>query len=167
MQIASWAASLIAVAMLAACQPAGDSSETGAPAAVAEDEALFALAGGAVVVPVAIETDRVDMAAGHRVTEIHRWPDGTALVLDAWDSRPEGLSRCQGGREVWARLLSAPARAERWSALVESCLRDVEPGDPPVSLSADGRTVTVTRLPGTDLPERESLTLDEAGQPEL
>lgn len=107
------------------------------------------------------------MAAGHRVTPIHQWPNGAALILDAWDSRPAGLSRCQAGREVWVRLLSATARAELWSALVESCLRDVEPGDPPVSLSADRRTVTVTRLPGSDLPERESLRLNEAGAPEL
>lgn len=136
-----WAsAGLGAVALLTAC------AATGAGRSGAGSRAI-AITGpaGKVQVKVSADPALIDPAGEHKVKLLGTHGRLT-LVLDSYSSRPQSMSRCQAGSERWVRLVDLSARAERYAKLVESCLRDVVPGDPPASWAPDGRGVTVNLL---------------------
>lgn len=96
-------------------------------------------------VSVAIVAAEIDSASDHVVTPLGA--RGAMLLLsDSYASRRQGMSRCQAGHETWVRLIDTHARAERWSRRVESCLHDIEPGDPIGGWTGAGRDFTINMV---------------------
>lgn len=102
-------------------------------------------AGRIVAVNVALVPSEIDAANDHIVT-----PLGTRgpflLLADSYASRPQAMSRCQAGHETWLRLIDTRTRSERWSKRVESCLHDIQPGDPIAEWVGAGDSFTVNLL---------------------
>ncbi len=116
-------------------------SASSACAATARADLALPVDGRTLRVPVTLDAAAVN-ARDHevRVLGVRR---GFALVVDGYASRGQGLNRCQAGHERWVRLIDVARRRELWSKLAESCLKDVEPGDPIAAWSADGRSAAV------------------------
>lgn len=98
-----------------------------------------------VAIPVAIDAAAIDAAQGNSVEVVARRGD-RVLVIDGWASKPQGMSRCQAGRERWLRLIDLAGRRELFSKLVESCLHDVEPGNPVATWPDGSDTIRVDLL---------------------
>lgn len=158
MPIPSWAdrtlalLAPLALAALAGCAAPATSGSALAPTALSfrnQGPSIRVVEGPRVVdVPIRIDQATIDADGDHEMRLIHRAP-GFVVVLDDHASRPQPLSRCQAGREVYVRVLALAPAQERFSRLVESCLFDVVPGDPPVTWRANG-TLTVDILSGGD-----------------
>ncbi len=97
----------------------------------------------ALRVPVAIDPALIAPGGRHQVTPMGGARGRYLLVIDSYASRPQGLSRCQAGQESWVRLIDLRTRREIYHRLVESCLTNVEPGDPPARWTADGQGITL------------------------
>lgn len=153
MPIVSWLERslwLLAPISLAACAAAGVSGSAPAPtlAYQASGPAIRVTDGSRVTdVPISIERASIDPGGDQAVRLIHR-ARSFVVILDEHASRPQSLSRCQAGREVYARVLALSPPRERFARLVESCLQDVVPGDPPVAWQADD-TLAITIVSGS------------------
>lgn len=103
------------------------------------------LAGRTAVVRVALPAAEVDPANDHSITLLGtRGP--FMLLTDSYASRGQSMSRCQAGHETWVRLIDTRTRTERWNKRVESCLHDIQPGDPVATWTGDGADFTVRTL---------------------
>jgi hypothetical protein len=80
-------------------------------------------------VQVAIDPTQVAPGAEPSIEVVER-RGARILLLDGRASRPQGMNRCQAGQERWLRLIDLESRRELYSKLVESCIRDVVPGEP-------------------------------------
>lgn len=120
---------------IAGCsEPAKFASDAAAPATApspAQTSAIISLDidGTPLRVPVTLDPTMVD-AAGDHDTRVLASKNGIAIVLDSYASRSQSMSRCQAGEERWLRVIDVAAARERYARLVESCLKDVVPGDP-------------------------------------
>ncbi len=106
-------------------------------------------AGGRTVrVSVTLDPSLINFADDHDVRVL-----GTrgryVLLVDSYASKKQGLSRCQSGNERYVRLINLDQRRERFAKLAESCLKDIEPGEPIAAWSKDGEEFTVTSLSGS------------------
>lgn len=120
---------------IAGCSgPATSAPEAAAPGATpspAQAGAAISVSidGRQLRVPVTLDLAIVDPAADHE-TRVLASKGDIAIVLDSYASRPQSMSRCQAGEERWLRVIDVAAARERYARLVESCLKDVVPGDP-------------------------------------
>lgn len=119
----------------------------------------FDVGGRMVRVPVTLDQSLINFADDHDVRLL-----GTrgrfVLLVDSYASRKQGLSRCQSGNERYVRLIDLDQRRERFTKLAESCLKNIEPGDPIAAWEKDGRGFVVNSLPGPSA----SYTLDRYGR---
>jgi hypothetical protein len=120
------------------------------------------LAGRAATVSVTLPAAEVDPANDHSVTPLGmRGP--FLLLTDSYASRGQAMSRCQAGHETWVRLIDTRTRTERWSKRVESCLHDIQPGEPPAMWQGEGADFTVRTLsePGVQVSVAANGTITE------
>ncbi len=93
----------------------------------------------------------ISVSAGARHLTVLSPPDDKQmLVLDSHASKPQSMSRCQAGAEVYARLLdfTGAKAAQLWQLKVASCLDNLELADGGVSWAKDTQTLTVNWLSG-------------------
>src|SRR5687768_6432013 len=85
-----------------------------------------------VSIPVSVLLEDID-PAGVREVRIMRTRGSLVALTDSYASRPQGMSYCQAGEEVYFRVVDKAARKERYSKLIDSCLGRVLSVDPPVA----------------------------------
>ncbi len=93
----------------------------------------------------------ISLAAGARhLTMLSLPAEKQMLLLDSYASKPQSMSRCQAGAEVYARLLdfTGAKAAQLWQLKVASCLDNLELADGGVSWAKDTQTLTVNWLSG-------------------
>ncbi|WP_419809603.1 hypothetical protein [Sphingomonas sp.] len=110
------------------------------------DPGRIALLVGGRRVEAAVRVDRTTITRGRREVTLLAQRGGLAILTDSYGSRPQGLSRCQAGDEIYARVIDVAARRERYSKLVESCLKPVISGSPAYTVTPDGSAVTFDLL---------------------
>jgi hypothetical protein len=140
----SWV-SVVGCAMLSltACAVARPTAQTHT---AAETSILKVEAAGRVLrVRVALAPSEIDSANDHIVTPLGT-RGSSLLVVDSYASSPEAMSRCQAGHETWLRLIDTRSASERWSKRVESCLHDIQPGDPIAEWVGTGPSFAVNLL---------------------
>jgi hypothetical protein len=116
---------------IAACSGAATSPPAVATPAPAGPTLSLTIDGKRIGVPVTLDAATVNPADDHDARVLARLRKGNlAIVLDSYASKPQSMSRCQAGRERWLRVIDVVAAHERYAKLVESCLKDVVPGDP-------------------------------------
>lgn len=134
---------LALVGLIAACSPAPGVSSVDSTG----DVSTIAVPGDGGPVMVRVSVDPADiLPGGDQAVRVIDREGRLALVLDRRSSRPQGMSRCQAGEEVWLRAIDLETRTERYSRRVESCIRDIVSGEPLISWSADRREVTLNLL---------------------
>lgn len=133
--VSALGAAALAMGGCAAARPADPVTEAAIDIPVPGSRALR--------VPVAIDPALIAPGGRHQVTPMGGARGRYLLVIDSYASRPQGLSRCQAGQESWARLIDLRTKREIYHRLVESCLTNVEPGDPPARWTADGQGITL------------------------
>ena len=140
----SWASAIGGAALVVAgCATA----RTLAPARSATTTGVLKMeiAGKPASIKVSLTRADVDPGNDHIVKQLGM--RGSLLLLtDSYASRAQSLSRCQAGHETWVRLIDTRRLAESWSKLAESCLHDVQPGDPIATWTGVGTTFTVNLL---------------------
>ena len=146
----SWASAAAGMALaLAGCAVARPVPTTTQSAATTGMLKLD-LAGRTAAVRVALPPAEVDPANDHIVTPLGM--RGAFLLLtDSYASRGQGMSRCQAGRETWVRVIDTRTRLERWNKRVESCLHDIQPGEPPAVWTGEGADFTINMLSAPSL----------------
>lgn len=102
--------------------------------------------GGLRRVPVSLDLTQINPTGDHTVKPIAPARGNLLLVLDSYASRPQPLSRCKAGNEKWVRLIDLRNNKELSAHLVESCLNNVDHGDPPATWDADGSGFTINIL---------------------
>lgn len=125
---------LLCAAGCSAAPQASSPAPTPAPApapAKADAERVMALRlpGRNIRVPVTVDPATIDPTADHE-TRLLASAGNIAIALDSYASRPQSMSRCQAGEERWLRVIDIAAARQRYAKLIESCLKDVVPGDP-------------------------------------
>ncbi len=121
------------------------------PMAAKRDDRLT-LPGG-VSIPVRLDETTVARDAPRNIKVLAR--HGSLIALsDTYTSKPQALGRCQAGEETWFRVIDTKAPAERYARLVDSCLTSRQWGDPPITVSSNGATITLNLLsePPVTLP---------------
>lgn len=121
------------------------------PMAAKRDDRLT-LPGG-VSIPVRLDETTVARDAPRNIKVLAR--HGSLIALsDTYTSKPQALGRCQAGEETSFRVIDTKARTERYARLVESCLTSRQWGDPPITVSSNGATITLNLLsePPVTLP---------------
>jgi hypothetical protein len=105
---------------------------------------------GTVSVRVTVDRATINMSGDgnpHSVKVVGQNGDHVVELLDAYPSKPQGMSRCQAGSETWFRIIDTAARKQLYSRLVDSCLNDqVQAADPLITRSDDGSKVTLHGL---------------------
>jgi hypothetical protein len=81
---------------------------------------------------VSVALEDIDPASVREV-RIMRTRGSLVALTDSYASKPQGMSYCQAGEEVYFRVLDKAARKERYSKLIDSCLGRVLSADPPVA----------------------------------
>lgn len=144
-------AALLAVLLAAgACASAEAPVRHVASASVLGSIVVPAGRAGTVSVPVTLDRTTIDTSGDgnpHSVKVVGQSGDHLVEVLDAYPSKPQGMSRCQAGSETWFRVIDTTARKQLYSRLVDSCLNDqVQAADPLITRSDDGSRITLHGL---------------------
>ena len=108
----------------------------------------IALIAGGKRVEATVSVDRTTIIKGFREVNLLAQRGALAIVTDSNGSRPQGLSRCRSGSEKYARVIDVSTSKERFARLIESCLKPVYSGSPPITVSANRRSVKFDLLSG-------------------
>jgi hypothetical protein len=105
---------------------------------------------GTVNVPVTIDRATIDTSGAgnpHSIKLVGQRGDHIVELLDAYPSKPQGMSRCQAGSETWFRVIDTATRKQLYARLVDSCLNDqVQAADPLITRSDDGSKIVLHGL---------------------
>lgn len=123
-------------------QISGSVSQIAANAAKRHDRLV--LSNGATI-PVKIDANKVSQDGPRDIKLLARHGRLIALA-DTYPSKPQGMGRCQAGGETWFRVIDTRSATERYARIVNSCLGSEQWGDPPVTVSAGGATITLNLL---------------------
>lgn len=85
-----------------------------------------------ISIPVSVALEDID-PAGMRRIRVMRTRGSLVALTDSYASKPQGMSYCQAGEEVYFRVVDKAARKERYSKLIDSCLGRALSVDPPVA----------------------------------
>lgn len=113
------------------------------PSAAKRDD-MLSLSNGATI-PVKVDDSKVSQDGPRDIKLLARHGRLIALA-DTYPSKPQGLGRCQAGGETWFRVIDTRSGTERYARMVDSCLGSEQWGDPPVTVSAGGGTITLNLL---------------------
>ena len=98
---------------------------------------------GEIEIPVTVDRASID-PQGERDTQVITHAGPMLLVIDGYSSQPQPMSRCQAGYERWVRVIDTARARESYAVRVESCLHDISPGHPVLTL--EGNVITVAIL---------------------
>ena len=116
---------------------------------------------GEVEIPVTVDGALID-PQGERDTQVITHAGPMLLVLDGYASQPQGMSRCQAGYERWLRVIDTQRGRESYAVQVESCLHDISPGHPVLTLEGNVITVAVLGRPPLVLHVADDISVTAA-----